>query len=297
MRGRPLVVLVVGVSEDSGKTLLAASLVSALRGEGVRAAPFKPYGATELWRHPGILGEIARRRLVVTRDALIHARVSGLPLELVNPAALIVGVEDASRRGWRPLHAGPPLPRLGVLARLSVCREERVDTLHLVNIEALERLPRGLQGPVVDAAAALSPHPLRAGDEMIDRLVRGGFHAEVESCLGRLSREAEVIVIESNSDVPLPSPSAYAADLVLVAAPGVAGVVEGGRYRKSLEALGVVRGGIASVSEVVGLAGVARSVELPLLEEGELYRPADLGPILDEVLSLLDRPPKAGESD
>ncbi|MCE4628556.1 MAG: hypothetical protein F7C34_05375, partial [Desulfurococcales archaeon] len=75
----PAIVLVVGYrGEGSGKTVITASLVTALRAEGVRAAPFKPYAATLIWDNPSILGEVMRRRLVVTSDALKLSSISGV---------------------------------------------------------------------------------------------------------------------------------------------------------------------------------------------------------------------------
>ncbi|MCE4625122.1 MAG: hypothetical protein F7C35_04580 [Desulfurococcales archaeon] len=287
-------VLVVGVAgENSGKTVMGASLVGILRREGLKTAPFKPYAATRVWLHPDILGEVRRRRLVVTHDALLYHKVApDVSIEALNPASLLMGEPDYSRRGWRPHPLSlerSPISQ-GVLGRVSLCREDRIDTFHFINIQALGRIPQSMQEAFIDAAAALKPYPLRVGDEVVENLAGGGFTSSVESCFQRIEREFDVIVIESNHDVPAPTPSAAEPDIVVAVAPGVAGIIDGERYRKSLQALSETLGAPfqarATVGEVVRLTGVMETIPLPLLEEGELYGLDDIASIVEKIVMM-----------
>jgi len=290
---RRVIVLVVGLGESSGKTTLTASLVSALRGLGLRASAFKPYAATRLWDNPRILAETASRRVVVTGDSLRLSEASGgVHPEVINPAALLVGVPDYAARGWRPAPLpGPDTLVLGVLGRLSRCDDGRVHTLHFINMDALRLLPQSLQDSVVDAAATLKPYPLRVGGEFVERVLSGEYDPVVASCLSRIMRDNKVVVVESNSDVPLPL-AGLAPSIVLVVAPGAVGIIPGDRYLRSLEALGVVSGRPSSmvrVEDVVRLSGVVETLPLPFLEDPEdYYRRDDLDLIIEKIVALAE---------
>ncbi len=291
----PIEVLVVGViGEDSGKTVLSTSITGVARSIGIRAAVFKPYAATSVWVHPEILGEVRRRRLVVSSDSIRYLAVAPeVHPEISNPVAILLGPRDPSANMWRPL----PLPssetvELGVLGRVSMCRDERVDTLHFVNMDALSRLPQTVQDVLVDAAAALKPHPLRSGRSLVESIVSGSHDRAPLSCYERLRAEYELLVIESNSDVPIPL-GGIRPSIVVVAGPGVMGIVNGARYMRSLEVLGLAgaRGlSGARVEDVIRLSGVQETVPLPFLEDSdELYRREDLAPLIEKIVTLLAR--------
>ena len=294
----PVLVLVVGYrGEGSGKTVITASLVALLKAEGVRVAPFKPYAATLIWENPSILGEVMKRRLVVSGDGLRLSSISGIHPEIVNPVAILVGEADASRNSWRP----PPLPArspldFGVLGRVSMCRGERVDTLHFVNVEALASIPKTMQEAVIDAASGLRPFPLRVGREFLESVLTGGQENAVMTCLNRIASKSDIIIIESNSEVPLPI--SVKPDLVLVAAPGVAGVIPGDRYVKSLQALGMASGRPAvtvSVADVLRLSGVTETIPLPILESPEDLLPrGTIERIATRILGLLEENTSGG---
>ncbi|MEM1851864.1 MAG: hypothetical protein QXK14_04965, partial [Acidilobaceae archaeon] len=73
-----LKILVSGLYHmDSGKTVLASSLVSALKKVGFKVMGFKPIGSTDIWSYPKILDEVVRAKAVVTRDGLELYRATG----------------------------------------------------------------------------------------------------------------------------------------------------------------------------------------------------------------------------
>ncbi len=274
-----MIILVAGFSEDSGKTILAASLVSTLRSEGLDAVGVKPLAGVDLWRNPGVLRESRLRKLVLSGDGLLLDRAGdgSLGAEAVSPVVVHFAPRDA-RRGR--------IVQEPVLGRVSACREGRVDTLHWLNVEALDRVPVGLQAQILDTAGSLEPKPLRAGDEFAQRVLEGAFLAQADSCLHRAVEGHDVVVVESNSDQAAPTPLSLRASLVLVAAYGVAFIVDGDRWAKAVALLAGTRGHIAvSAEEALRVAGHVREVALPFLADPiEGYSRSDLDPILDLVL-------------
>ncbi len=287
-----LTVLVVGArGEDSGKTVAAASLVSALRVEGYRAAGFKPYAAGRLWGSPGIYRETVSRHLLVGMDALMlwESMDQELSLEHVNPGALVLGEFDVARNRWRgpALMGVDEMSRIGVLGRISSCQGSRVETLHFINIEALKRLPSGLEEAFTDMAVAVKPYPLKVGDEFVSRFVRGEYEDQILSCYGRLLEGYEVVVVESNHDVAVPLRKGLYPGLVVAVAPGRIGVVDGDRYVKALGLLGG-SGVVPNASEVVSLAGTIFDLGLPYLEDPYRGYGIDiLSPVIEQIAKLL----------
>ncbi|MEM0497442.1 MAG: hypothetical protein QXR22_04520, partial [Acidilobaceae archaeon] len=97
-------ILIVGYLEsDSGKTVLASSLISALRRVGFNSVGFKPIGATDLWFKPWIVEESKKRRILVTYDSIILERASQSSLEayIINPIGGLLASIDPSRLEWR----------------------------------------------------------------------------------------------------------------------------------------------------------------------------------------------------
>ncbi len=273
-------VLVVGYGESSGKTVLAASLARILYQEGVDVAGVKPLAGVDLWENPWVLLEAVDRRVIASGDALrlLEASRSGESVETVSPVTVYTAPVDPSRAGWRRPHVGG----LVVAGRVSACRESRVDTLHFVNAEALDRVPPGIASEVVAVAGRLRPLPLRVGDEFAERVLYGGFTAEVESCMAGVVSRHELVVMESNSDVALPTPSALGAEWVLVVSPGVVGVAEGSRWARAVELLAGSSLLGVRVEDVVRVAGVREVFHLPLLADpSQGYGPGDISHLLD----------------
>lgn len=281
----PILVLVTGLGEDSGKTILAASLTGALRGLGVGAVAFKPHAAGRVWGGPSLEYSM-ENGFIVTGDAVLLDRASGgvLGLEATAPVSVLTSPWDPERHGWRPPHSD-----LVLAGRVSACRGGRVETLHFYNVEDLERAPPGVRDALVDLAGRLHPRPLRAGRELAERLLEGQFIPEAESCLAHALERAQVVVVESNSDVAAPTPSSLQAALVLVAAWTRVAVVPGDRWRRAVEVLAGTLPHRLGAGEVLRLAGASQVYSLPLLRDPlEGYRPRDLEPILSLVQASLE---------
>lgn len=271
-------------SYDSGKTILAGSLVSILRSMGLDAVGVKPLAGVDAWEYPWILREIRDRRLVVSGDALrLYTASEGVEaLETISPVTVIMTPRDPSKQMWR---LPDPEKREPVLGRISVCRANRVDTVHFINTDALNRSSNGIAAAVLEAAGRLQPLPLRAGDDFAERVLSGGFTGEAESCIARVLARHEYVVFESNSDVAVPTPSALGADWVLVVAPGSIGVVKGERWAKAVELL-AGSGGLKAITvrEVLALTGVLETFQLPFLYDPmEGYRERDLDALISYI--------------
>ncbi len=280
------VFLVVGYNEyQSGKTIVAGSLISALKGMNYDTVGVKPLAGVDAWEYPWIIEEIAKRKLVVSGDALrLHDASGGIEsIEAISPQTLILAPIDPSKLNWRPQD---PDKREPILGRISVCGEKTINTLHFINVEALDKIPNGLASAIVEAAGKLKPLPVRGGEELASRIQRGIYLGEIEKCMARILSRHDYVVMESNSDVAIPTPSALGAEWVIVVSNGVVGVVPGERWSKAVEVL-VGAGGIRSltVREVVSLTGIKESFQLPFLYDPiEGYKMRDLDALLSYLM-------------
>jgi len=284
------IILIVGLGEDSGKTVLASSLTAALRRNGVDAAVVKPISGVSLWRSPWILDEWASRRLILGPDLLVHeqAMAGAEALEVAGPLVLAWAPRDPSRQGWRAGALG--VPDEPVAGRITTCREGRAETLHFVDVRGLERVPRGVASRVVEAAGRLVPLPVRADRSLSERLAGGGFIGEADLCARLVAARRELVLVESQSDMAVPAPIGLEAGLVLVAGYGVVGLVDGGRWRRAVEAIAGTGLLTATTRDVLRLAGVEDTVELPFTSHPLEGVPREaLAPILDRVERLAVR--------
>jgi len=281
------IILVVGLGEGSGKTVLASSLAAALRREGVDAVLGKPISGVDLWRAPWILKEWERRRLVVGPDLLVHEQAMGgaEPVEVAGPLVLAWAPRDPSRSGWRGPGGSEP-----VAGRVTTCRGGRAESLHFVDVRGLERVPRGVAERVVEAAGRLVPLPVRADRSLSERVATGGFILEADACMRLAASRRELLVLESQADVAVPSPLGLEASLVVVAGYGVAGLVDGDRWRRAVEV--AAGSGLLAVAarDILRLTGVEESIHLPFTGHPlEGVPRGALDPLLARVLALLGR--------
>ncbi len=270
-------VLVVGFGEDTGKTTVAASLVSALRASGFRAEAFKPVGATRVWLHPSVAQESRERGYLVTWDGMVLARASGGDPERVNPVGGLVAPRDpfAGRGGY-----GESLAAL----RVSDCRGSRV---HLYEPRSLEAAPPSIASLVREALSAARPGPVPVRPGGLMEVVEGPAVEAADSCLRLLLSQAEVVVAESNSDVAAPTPLAARPDLVVAVSPGRAAVYRGDRWALALQLVASGRPHAAVTGEVARLVEPLKVVDLPIVGDPLEGVPRDfLEPILDEVKGL-----------
>ncbi|MEM1872967.1 MAG: hypothetical protein QXS85_03970 [Acidilobaceae archaeon] len=291
-----LKVLVAGLYHlDSGKTVLASSLVYALRREGFKAVGFKPLGVTELWSYPRILEESVRAGALVTRDGLALYKATGAfnPIVL-NPVGGIAVPLDPRVFEWREslmdAALSNPYSRMA-LARVTFCTMEAPASRHFFNQAACARTARSVREEVEEAAILLRPMPEHTTPRGLAELFENEGGAAADSCLDAVSEKAEVVVAESNSDIAAPTRRLASPDLVVLVARNVAALVNGLRYSKAVE-LRMRQGKPWTVStrEIASLLAPQRVVELPLKSDpSEGYSASEIEEIVEEVKSLARR--------
>ncbi|MET1128355.1 MAG: hypothetical protein ABWW70_03460 [Thermoproteota archaeon] len=285
-------VLVVGVSEDAGKTVLAASLARALKDRGYDVTPVKPAGATEVWRSPYVLRESARRRVLVTADALVLERYAhGIPIEELNPvAAHLVPLSHLpyatnSARGVAEI---VPAFRTALL-RVTECPPGKGrSTQHFVSSTLASARQTRMVAGLLDVARLLSPEPSMLDVEEVAAILSGPAADKADTCLRKIIEEHGAVIVESNSDVAAPTKlSLEKASMVVVAAHGLVSAFPGDRWRLAVE---VRVAGLppwsVSTDSVVKLLRPIAEVELPLLEEPD---PELLASYLDPLVKAYER--------
>jgi predicted P-loop ATPase/GTPase len=286
-------ILVVGYLEvDSGKTTLAASLITALRREGFDSVGFKPIGATELWFKPWVLEESRRRRLLVTHDGLILERASrSLPAHLVNPIGGILAPVDPSRLDWREgfvdVLLAQPHRRLAIL-RVTSCTQAGVANFHVLNQSILSRVTQGVGEAIRDLAVTLNPPPTPTSLGELEAFMDNDAAIIADTCLDKLE-DREVVVIESNADIAAPTYKSLESNLVVVVAPSVAAIIDGGRYAKAVNLKAIAgKPWSVRVREVVQLTRARTLIELtPKNEPMEGYTVDELKTVIEEVKSIV----------
>jgi len=286
-----LKVLVIGLlEENSGKTTIASSLTSYLNSDGFDAVAFKPIGATEIWTNPLVLKESKKRKMVVTGDSLLLHRASSEkePINIINPfGGLLVPLilEKFATLNSFKAYQSSVSSRLA-LSRLTLCRGE-VKNLHLINENSLRKTAENIEYEIYEIVT-YAENPVKVDEDYLVELLSGGATSEIDACLNYLEERHETVVIESNSDVASPTRKCLESDVVILASPGFAMVIDGSRFRKAVEVLTsngkpwVIKSG-----EVVPLTKHVFSVELPLLyDQMEGYPKESLDQIIEYIKGL-----------
>ncbi len=286
-------ILVVGYLEaESGKTTLAASLITALRREGFDSVGFKPIGATDLWFKPWVVEESKRRRVLVTYDSLILERASrGLPAHILNPIGGVLAPVDPSKLDWRDgfisVLLAQPHRRMAIL-RITSCTQAGVASFHIYNQSVLPKVTQGVSEILKELLITLNPPPTPASLSDLENFMNNDAAIIADTCLEKLE-DREVVVIESNSDIAAPTYKSLESNLVIIVTPSVAALVDGSRYAKAVN-LKTIAGKPWSVRvrEIVQLTRTKTIVELPPKSEPmEGYTQDELKTIVEEVKSIV----------
>ncbi|MDM7275560.1 MAG: hypothetical protein P3X22_005515 [Thermoprotei archaeon] len=286
-------VLVAGyLASESGKTILAASLISALRREGFDSVGFKPVGATELWFKPWILEESRKRRHVVTADSLILEKASrfSVQIHVLNPVAGILAPIDPSKLDWVDsffdfYHLAPPR-RLGLL-RLTSCLGGNITTIHFINQGIQYKLASPIAQMMGETALSLNPPPISVSTRDLEHVMDEEAAVIADTCLSHLE-DREITVIESNSDIAAPTRKSLESKLVIVASHSIAAIVDGERYSKAVN-LRSIGGKPWSINsrDVLSLTKAKATINLPPKNEPlEGYRPDELNELIEEIKGL-----------
>lgn len=289
-------ILIVGYLEsDSGKTVLASSLISALRRAGFNSVGFKPIGATDLWFKPWIVEESKKRRILVTYDSIILERASQSSLEayIINPIGGLLASIDPSRLEWRDsivdLHMVNPTRRLALL-RVTSCTETRANIAHIINTSIRGKITGYLSQLILDLILYLKPQPVQATIREIEAFMENEAAQIADTCMGLLE-DREIIVIESNSDIAAPTYKSLDSSIVIAVAPTIAAVIDGDRYSKAVKLRSISgKPWSVRVKEVLALTKTKYTIELqPKIEPLEGYTQEELTPIIEEVKTLVKR--------
>ncbi len=284
-------ILVNGLLEvDSGKTVMAYSLIKALGKEGFKVAPFKPIGAVDLWRSSWVLREIEESGKVLSGDAVVLNSASSIDIDIerTNPVALILSPIDPGRLNWSqaPYQSlMTSLSKRSSLLRLTLCKGSLEESYHYLNLEALSRSTKKVREELESVVRRLKPKAKEVSDRDVEKLIRSSV-AYAESCYVPLLKSAEVIVIESHDDTAVPIPSAIDVDIVVSVAPGKAGILKGKKFKDAISVLASIGTMLTlNTREILNITGVSGELDLPLLnyplEEGY---PND---ILKEIIDLV----------
>ncbi|MFP3144750.1 MAG: hypothetical protein RXQ93_07030 [Caldisphaera sp.] len=265
-------ILVSGLlEENSGKTVLASSLINFLINQGFDAIGFKPLGATELWQHPEALSESKKYKMVVTNDSAILYKFSKEkePINIINPfGGLLVPILPEKLRNLNIFNNALYMPNMRLaISRLTMCPNSSLHNIHLVNMNVMDRISKSVEYELLDLISLLD-NIAKVDDEYILNIISGGVSKEIDKCLSYLEGRHEIVVIESNSNVAAPTLLSSIVDIAIVVTPGEAMVIDGNRYRKAIELLtSNGKPWTIKTQEVIQLTNYIFSVELPLLED------------------------------
>jgi len=240
-----LTILVSGVLEyDSGKTWLSISLGLLARRKGLKTTLYKPVAGHNVWNRFSSVIESRKRQVLLGNDVLLYEKYLGSldPLELVNPIDLLTVYPDPLMlRGHSEyMLAVSSLERSLVLARITSCRNNGIVSNHYVFSENLATAPASVRKELVELAKVLRAAPAQP-KEILGFLSSEKASSLLEDCRGLLSRDKDVVIIESFSDSLLPYVGVEnSVDLLFVVAPGKALVFTGEKLRQAIELLGDV---------------------------------------------------------
>jgi len=287
-------VLIVGYLEiESGKTTLAASLITALRREGFDSVGFKPIGATDVWFKPWVVEESRRRKLLVTYDSLVLERASrgNPPAHIINPVGGLLAPIDPSKLDWREgfvdVILDQPHRRLSLL-RVTSCPPRGVAVFHVLNQSIMPRVTQSIAQSISELSLALNPPPTPTTLRDVESFMDNDAAIVADTCLERLE-EREVVVIESNSDIAAPTYKSLESKLVIAVAPSIAALVDGDRYAKAVHLRSIAgKPWSVRVKEVLALTRAKTVIELPPKSEPmEGYTADELEAIVEEVKSII----------
>ncbi|WP_292320801.1 hypothetical protein [Caldisphaera sp.] len=289
-------ILVSGLlEENSGKTVLASSLINSLTNQGYDAIGFKPLGATELWQHPEALSESKKYKMVVTNDSLILHKFSREkePISIINPfGGLLVPILPEKLRKLSSFNNALYMPNMRLaISRLTICPISSVHNLHLINMNAMDRISKSMEYELLDLISVLG-NIAKVDDDYILNIISGGASGEIDKCLSYLEGRHEIVVIESNSNVASPTSLSSIVDLAIVVTPGEAMIIDGNRYRKAIELLtSNGKPWMIKTQEIIQLTNYMFSIDLPLLEDQlPVYNNDVLNYLLEYIKEIKQKP-------
>lgn len=166
-------------------------------------------------------------------------------LEVINPTAIYTAPLDPEKYGWDGrlfLDSSSDISQTGVLARVTRCIGENVEIDHYLISKNLSRTSNALKELILSCSRKLKPKPKMVEEEhVVEELIDQGFRY-AKYCLDILSREYEVVIIESYSNAATPIlPPIEDLRYVILTSQNRMMVYDGSRYQTVLKLVGGVK--------------------------------------------------------
>ncbi|MEM2024992.1 MAG: hypothetical protein QXW94_01720 [Desulfurococcaceae archaeon] len=215
-------VLISGlIPYDAGKTWFTVSSGLAAKILGIRVGVFKPVAAHNLWYSPKTLRKSVELGLLVGNDILEYYN-SGLVgvVPLSNPIALATAPPDPYmykdvESYMRDLESAPST---AVLSRFTNCGSSSVK--HYIYLENLGKVPPRVRRAVERAYRRLNAEQSSI-TEALAYLSSPGVEENLNACLEKISRDSDIVFIESFNDAIAPYVGVLdKVGLIAIVAPG-----------------------------------------------------------------------------
>ena len=224
--------------QDSGKTSLALALIGSLRASGVKAGGFKPLAGHSLWWQYESYLKSLRRGSLFGMDAYRLWMASGrvTPIEVVNPADVLLSVPILSEARAQRIAYSPLSYELFVLGRFTICRD---GLKHIIYYRG-RGLPRLLGAEELFKKLSGRAERLFEVSSLEEYLkLHSRYYLEaVNSCFEVLRGRVEEVVVESFNDSVYPWPGVEEARVVAVSAPPEVLIYEPEMFFNALKVLG-----------------------------------------------------------
>lgn len=289
-----LKILVVGLLRyDSGKTSIARSLVLEAKDRGFNVGVVKPVSGFDAWsQYKYVLKSMEYGKLIGEDLYILHSVAdSRNPIEIEGPIVMLLAPPDPSSYSWRiSLYIAATTSTLDqvVVARITTCRDDVVETHHYMVEENIERTSRILRERLVELIEKLRPRPEPIEKNMLEkRLFLEEILEGVDKCVERVIDSHEITIIESYNDAAAPTQFSAKADVVIAVAPGKIALYPGEKYWKAISLVGEIKNPLATTtSDVLGLVKPFKTIDTePLIDPKNTDRPWTKG-LLDKILDM-----------
>ncbi len=284
-----MMITVVGfIPFDSGKTRLAARLVKGLRERGIKVSVVKPIGSHSLWQQHFSLEYSMEHGVLVGGDAIRLARAASVsdPAR-VQPVDMLLAPPDVTRYLTRLrdyLFSLESLISQVVMLRISTCRDEGVEHVHLLVKEHVDRLAPSIRDVVEELASRLRPLPSPIEPEMLKEIMSGDVIVAADMCASRIASRSEVTVIESFNDVVVPIPLSTRSEWFVAVAPGRAVVYHGSDVVKAASLLSGFRPGSIRAADILHLVKPVKIMDVKFVYSDD-HVGEDIETLIDFLVS------------
>ncbi|KAA0005914.1 MAG: hypothetical protein FE042_06590 [Thermoplasmata archaeon] len=258
-----LTILVVGLcAEHAGKTTLTRSILRCLREIGMRPCAFKPKAANNLWYDFDVVYESLSKGRLYGLDAKLLREESHTPLreEVINP------VHRLWNEGEQPEY---------ILDRIFA---DGKTILILKNLTEINRMVKGL----FDLLCAKADQIIETTDEDLTTKLLRYYERGIKNSFTEISKNHDVVVVESYSDVALPWEK-LKPDIVFGVKPWEISIYDAEKY---VMAVDILHGGEISTQRVTALLEPTKRIKILPQPSAQVvdYMKERARPILEEYV-------------